>query len=129
MSQAGYHEFYLSGIECFNSRAFFQSHEVWEDLWRETAGPEKEFLKGLIQAAVALYHLERGNIVGARRLLDGARQHLTPYAPNYLGLDVEQLLDQVAECFAAIPDDVSRLARDRVLVNQWPKIQLTPPHG
>ena len=30
---------YLAGIVLFNRGDYFEAHEVWEDLWMETAGP------------------------------------------------------------------------------------------
>ena len=45
---------YQRGIRHFNEREFYDAHEVWEDVWRESSGLGKKFLQGLIQAAVAL---------------------------------------------------------------------------
>ncbi len=53
---------YLGGVRFFNEGDFFEAHEVWEDLWLNTAGPERRFYQGLIQAAVALYHFGNGNL-------------------------------------------------------------------
>ena len=43
-------ERYQVGIRHFNAREFYDAHEVWEDVWRESHGMEKRFLQGLIQA-------------------------------------------------------------------------------
>ena len=53
---------YRRGIRHFNAREFYDAHEVWEDVWRESQGMEKRFLQGLIQAAVALHHHSTGNV-------------------------------------------------------------------
>src|SRR2546428_12668391 len=58
-------ELYLRGIKLFNSAAFFGAHEVLEDVWRAAPEPERKFLQGVIQVAVALYHHGNGNLVGA----------------------------------------------------------------
>ncbi len=87
-----YPPLYLRGIEQFNRRRYFDSHESWEGLWIVEPEPKRSFYKGLIQAAVALYHLERGNSHGARKLLQGSRRYLTAFRPTYLGLDVDRFL-------------------------------------
>ena len=67
MSQsAEYDPRYLLGIVHFNRGDYFEAHEVWEDLWHDTAGPDRRFYQGLIQAAVAVYHAGNGNARGAR---------------------------------------------------------------
>jgi predicted metal-dependent hydrolase len=63
-------------IRHFNAREFYDAHEVWEDVWRESHGMEKRFLQGLIQAAVALHHHSTGNVVGACSLMARARRNL-----------------------------------------------------
>jgi len=98
MTGAEYHPLYLSGIEQFNRRRYFDSHEVWEDLWIGENGPARLFYKGLIQAAVALYHLSRSNAHGASKLLRGAQEYLERYRPWYLGLDVEDFLAAMQCC-------------------------------
>jgi len=89
---------YLRGIDYFNRQAYFASHEVWEDLWRDDLGEAHLFYKGLIQAAVALHHLGRGNRHGADKLLSSSRQCLAAYGPKYMGLDVGRLLADVTSC-------------------------------
>lgn len=83
---------YARGIELFNAQHFYDAHEVWEDVWRETYGPEKKFLQGLIQAAVALHHHSTGNVVGACSLLERSRKNLTSYPEDFGGIRVTALL-------------------------------------
>ncbi len=59
---------FLEGIRCFNHRAFFEAHEVWEDIWRDEEGPARRFYQGLIQLAVCLHHFGNGNTRGAKKL-------------------------------------------------------------
>jgi len=118
-----YHPSYLLGVECFNRRDYFQSHEVWEGLWNATAGPAKLFYKGLIQGAVALFHLQRGNMHGAEKLFRGCKKYLSGYRPAYLGLDVEVFLAQMASCVTwHTPEDPRARSDDR----PYPLIRLAP---
>jgi len=82
---------YLEGIKLFNSRNFFEAHEVLEDVWRESRNPERKFLQSLIQIAVALHHHSRGNLVGARSLLARATRNLEPYPEKFGGVDLRPL--------------------------------------
>ena len=87
-----YDPLYLSGIEKFNECDYYESHEIWEELWTEYRGDSRKFYQGLIQAAVALYHFGNGNIRGARKLHKSVHGYLEPYAPKHLGLDIDAFL-------------------------------------
>jgi len=82
---------YRRGIQLFNQRHFFDAHETWEDVWRESKGPEKKFLQGLIQVAVAFHHHSTGNLVGARSLMERARKNLVEYPAEFEGIGVALL--------------------------------------
>ena len=64
-------------LHLFNRGDFFECHEVLEAVWLESSGDQKLFLQGLIQVAVSLYHLRRGNFTGSERLLRAALQKLS----------------------------------------------------
>ncbi|GEM_PF-605000 len=83
------------GVRLFNAGEYFECHEVLEDLWRAEEGPLKDLYQGLIKAAVALYHAERGNFVGAARVLERGLPQLRPYARKYLRLDIESLVREL----------------------------------
>jgi uncharacterized protein len=94
----GYHR----GILLFNAREFYDAHEVWEDVWRESEGMQKRFLQGLIQAAVALHHHSTGNVVGACSLMERARKNLAACPAEFGGIQVGALLDLLGEWRAAL---------------------------
>ena len=79
------------GVEEFNGAYFFEAHETLEDLWRETSGPLRLFYQGLIQLAVALYHLSNGNRRGALNLLGKGLDKLAAYQPTCQNIDVDAL--------------------------------------
>jgi predicted metal-dependent hydrolase len=122
-----YERLYLEGIVSFNECDYYESHELWEELWTDYRGPSRKFYQGLIQAAVALYHFGNGNIRGARKLHASARSYLEPYKPNHLGLDLEKFIDEFDRCLsevAASTDDFPEIALDPELL---PEIHLDPP--
>jgi uncharacterized protein len=88
-------ERYQVGIRHFNAREFYDAHEVWEDVWRESQGMEKRFLQGLIQAAVALHHHSTGNVVGACSLMARAQRNLAECPGEFGGIRVGELLAEL----------------------------------
>lgn len=103
MAADDYEPLYLRGIARFNEEEFFESHEVWEELWIRERGPSRQYYKGLIQAAVSLHHLGRGNLRGARTLLGRAENCLGAYRPGHLGLDVDAFLAALREYVSGVP--------------------------
>jgi predicted metal-dependent hydrolase len=96
----GYHR----GIRLFNAREFYDAHEVWEDVWRESEGLEKRFLQGLIQAAVAFHHHSTGNVAGAFSLMERGRRNLTACPDEYGGICVSALLESLGQWRTALAD-------------------------
>jgi uncharacterized protein len=94
----GYHR----GIRLFNTRDFYDAHEVWEDVWRESEGLEKRFLQGLIQAAVAFHHHSTGNLAGAYSLMERGRKNLAACPQEFGGIHVNELLESLAQWRAAL---------------------------
>jgi hypothetical protein len=93
---------YQRGIRLFNAREFYDAHEVWEDVWRESHGVEKKFLQGLIQAAVAFHHHSTGNVVGACSLMERARRNLAGCPEEFGGVRVGVLLEALGQWRAAL---------------------------
>ncbi len=89
---------YLKGIEHFNAREFFDAHEVWEDLWNAEHDKAHQFVQGLIQFATSLHHFEAQNFKGTRILYEGGVELLTPYAPVFWDLPVDQLITDMKRC-------------------------------
>jgi uncharacterized protein len=86
------------GIEFFNSGEFLRCHDYFEELIPFESGQNAEFFHGLMELAAACYHLQQGNVFGARYLLTSAIDLLDPCRPFYQGIDVERLLVQVERC-------------------------------
>lgn len=86
------------GIVLFNHRLFFEVHEVLEAQWSQETGEEKQFLQGLIQIAVAFYHLENRNLRGALSLLQDGIEKIASYRPAFLGVELQEFFPQVETC-------------------------------
>jgi uncharacterized protein len=84
-------DFYEEGIDLFNEGRFFECHEAWEEIWKRSDGELKLFYQGLIQAAVAILHAQRGNLDGARSLHQKAREKLDPLADEHMGIALGEM--------------------------------------
>jgi len=62
MTRRPHPDVYQQGIDLFNEGRFFECHEAWEEIWKRSDGEVKLFYQGLIQAAVAILHAQRGNL-------------------------------------------------------------------
>jgi len=100
-----------SGLLFFNSGSYYQAHEIWEDLWRETPGPVRVFYQGLIQAAVGLHHLQRGNELGARGQIAKSIGHLTNFEENPHSVDTRDLIEQLQKIGIDMPTLPVRIVR------------------
>ena len=102
------------GLLFFNASQFYEAHEAWEDLWRETADPSLKLLyQGLIQAAVGLHHLAHRNATGARSQLGKSIRNLRA-GSGQTGLDIDGLVVQLSEVLENMPTEPShppRIAR------------------
>lgn len=116
---------YLAGIDLFNRREFFEAHEVWEDLWHDTSGPDRRFYQGLIQAAVAAYHAGNGNGRGAHRLFHSGRKYMSAFPPHHLGLDIADFWAAMERALADVLTEPPGES-GRVRPEHLPLIELNP---
>ncbi|MDZ7963548.1 MAG: DUF309 domain-containing protein [Nostoc sp. DedSLP03] len=120
---------FWQGVEQFNSGQFYACHDTLEALWIEASEPEKSFYQGILQIAVALYHLENRNWRGAVILLGEGSNRLRRYPSSYSGVDVDELLSQSA----ALLTNLQQIGQDLIAagnlgenqVLSLPKIVLT----
>ena len=79
------------GMKLFNSCQWYKSHDVFEEIWHETGGPERQLIQGILQVAVAQVHLENSNLNGATILYGEALGRLKRFHLANFGLDIEGL--------------------------------------
>lgn len=95
-------EEFWGGVEQFNQQEFYACHDTLEALWMEALEPQKRFYQGVLQIAVACYHLGNLNWRGAVILLGEGIGRLVDYQPFYEGIDVEALLTESVELLKAL---------------------------
>ena len=118
---------YLAGAVLFNRGDFFEAHEVWEDLWMDTAGSDKRFYQSLIQAAVGLLHFCNGNMRGAAKLYRSSKDYMQRYDSPHLGLDIIVFWNNMERCFAELLASDSPERKIDLNEELIPTIELSPP--
>jgi hypothetical protein len=111
---------YLAGVALFNEGEYFEAHEAWEDLWSESHGDDRRFYQGLIQAAVGLCHFVNGNLGGAVKLYQSAREYMSRCPDTMHGMSLPKFWGQMEACFAPL------LGQDRPAPGASPDPELLP---
>ena len=85
------------GITLFNAQRFFESHEAWEQFYRDTTEEvNKGFLEGLIQLAAALrLYTDFGEVKGPVRMIYQALIRFENYQPAFLAIKVKELCEEM----------------------------------
>ena len=102
MSQPESDARFAAGVRLFNQGNFFEAHDVWEQVWKNTDGEEKTFYQGLIQAAAALLHAQPGNSVGAISAYLKSRPKLDPVPAVRIGVELGRFRSELAQYFDAL---------------------------
>jgi predicted metal-dependent hydrolase len=122
-------EAYRYGIDLYNYGYWWESHEVFEELWNG-AGHRTEqgnFFQALIQLAAANLKYLSGNFQAAENLLRRGLLRLQNRSEFYMGIDVAQLAKELRQRIArshwqapniwlALPD---RKAAEVSINRQW----------
>lgn len=85
------------GIALFNDGEWFEAHESWEDIWHMAAGPRKLFYQGLIQCAVTIEHMRRGNPRGVVTVYESAMTKFRGLPNPYMGIDWVSLTTAIGD--------------------------------
>jgi predicted metal-dependent hydrolase len=85
-----------TGIALIGEGRYFEAHEDLELAWRAAAPEERDFYQGLVHFTVAWYQAGRGRPVATARQLEKAARRLAAFAPEHRGVDVADVLAQVA---------------------------------
>ena len=121
---------FWQGIEQFNQEEFYDCHDTLEAIWMDAIATEKNFYQGILQIAVACYHLGNYNWRGTVTLLGEGVRRLSYFQPSYANIDVSALVSQSYELLQQLqqiePDRV-QIFVENLSQNQpfpFPKIQI-----
>ncbi|MGB7248464.1 MAG: DUF309 domain-containing protein [Phormidesmis sp.] len=105
-----------TGVCEFNQGDFYACHDTLEAAWMEAENAEKPFYQGILQIAVAFYHLGNLNWRGGAILLGEGISRLRKFEPSHQGIAVEALVDDSVEWLglvqAAGPDGLAEIMSD-----------------
>ena len=93
---------YRWGIDLYNNGYYWEAHEAWESLWRQTSSLDRDFLQGLIQCAGAALKLAMGE--PGQRLANkglGRLRRVAAVSAVHWGLDVIAFADAFDAALAA----------------------------
>jgi uncharacterized protein len=99
----------VHGLALFDRGDYFEAHEALETAWRAEPGPIRDLYHGILQVAVAYFHIRRGNYVGARKMFQRSRRWLDRFPGEYGGID----LDQFRQDFSQVESTLVRLGPER----------------
>jgi predicted metal-dependent hydrolase len=102
------------GLGLIREGRFFEAHEELELVWRAAEASERDFYQGLVHVAVAWYQAGRGRPVATASQLDKAARRLAAFVPVHRGVDVADVLAQVAAAREVVRDGSLDLERPRV---------------
>jgi len=95
---------FREGVRLFNQRTFFEAHEIWEEDWKAAEGDKRLFYQGMIQAAAALVHIQRGNYAGAISLYHKSHPKLAHLPAVWMGIDLERFRSDLTRYFTELPN-------------------------
>jgi uncharacterized protein len=93
---------FAEGIRLFNQGNFFDAHDLWEQEWKIAEGEEKLFYQGIIQAAAALLHVQRGNYAGALSVYLKSWPKLARFPAVWMGIELGQFRCELRRYFAPL---------------------------
>jgi uncharacterized protein len=105
---------FKAGLQAIRDERYFEAHEELELAWRDSAAGERDFFQGLVHVAVAWYQAGRGRPVATASQLEKAARRLAPFAPEHRGVDVADVLEQVAAARARVAEGSLELDRPRL---------------
>ncbi|MFA4924171.1 MAG: DUF309 domain-containing protein [Ignavibacteriaceae bacterium] len=79
---------FVKAVDQFNNRDFFSAHDSFEEIWIDCRTYEKEFLQGLVQLSVGMFHLISGNFKGSASQLRKSVEKLEKFHREFAKIDV-----------------------------------------
>jgi hypothetical protein len=138
LSVAGRQAAREAGLAAYAEGRFFEAHELMEPAWMGSAEQaERDLDQGLIKLAAAYVHAGRGNPLGMRKNLEGARRRLAAVVDTHresgeaamaaAGVDARRLLEQVETRLEVLRGLGSGGARASAQPSDLPRLLPPPP--
>lgn len=85
------------GVSYFNDERFWEAHEVFEGVWKNSYEGEKELVQGIILAAAALVHYQKAEDNICISVLGRSLDKLARATGLYHNIDVDVLRKKINE--------------------------------
>ncbi|NDJ86998.1 MAG: DUF309 domain-containing protein [Chloroflexi bacterium] len=79
------------GLQEFNAGEYYEAHETIEHAWVDEPGVIRTMYRGILQIAVAYYHIKAGNYRGALKMFLRSLQWLEPLPDTCQRIDIARL--------------------------------------
>ena len=109
----------LEGIALFNAGAYYPAHYAFEKAWVADESVGRDLYRLLLQTAVCLYQIQRGNYRGAVKMLLRLRRLLAPLPPRCRGVNIAELTVTIA----AIDTHIQALGADSLSAFEWAMVK------
>jgi len=96
--RAGMARHVARGVALYNQGRYWEAHEALEVVWRQAVPPERALWQGLIQAAAAMLHRERGNRHGLLTQGAAAIQQLRGAVPAAFPVETARFVQELQRC-------------------------------
>ena len=116
----------IKGIELFNQGEYFAAHEELEEAWMDDRSAGRDLYRGVLQIAVAYFHLLKGNYKGTLKMFQRSHRWLDPLPDFCRGIDVAQLRRDAyaiqAEVLFLGPNHVDAFEVEKLKPIQWERV-------
>lgn len=93
------------GRQLFNQGEYYEAHEHFEAVWRQTRDPSREFYRVLLQVSGGYYRLTQGRPDAAKKFFTHALGWLREFPNPYHRIDTAELKLQLKQMIKAIEQD------------------------
>ena len=76
-------------LNLFNDQKWYEAHDVFEEIWNNLDGDERQIIQGILQVSVSQFHLSKGNLNGATILLGEGLGRIKNRTNIDLGIDLQ----------------------------------------
>ena len=96
---------FRKGVDSFNNQKFYDSHEYFEEIWMNRNIEDRLLIQGLLQLAVAFFHISNLNRRGAIGLFNKSIKKLILYKDKAIVIsNINEVIDKSTLCLKVIAE-------------------------
>ena len=102
---------------------YFLAHEFLEEAWKDDRSDGRDLYQGVLQIAVAYFHIKNLNYRGAMKMFQGSRKWLDPLPDTCRGIDVAKLRSDAFKIYNLLidlgPEQMSEISYESMKPVEW----------